>query len=70
MTGWGLLRPVRAQLLVLRRPTVLGSLLGLLPALAVIATTIAFLTADRGRNRPRGASARPCCCRRWRCRTA
>lgn len=56
MTGWGLLRPVRAQLLVLRRPAVLGSLLGLLPALAVIATTIAFLTADRVAEPPaRGA---------------
>ena len=32
-----LIRAVRAQLLVLRRPAVLGALLGLLPALAVLA---------------------------------
>lgn len=41
-----LLRPMRAQLLVLRRPAVLGSLLGLLPALAVVATSMSFATAD------------------------
>lgn len=41
-----MLRAVRAQLLVLRRPAVLGSLLGLLPALAVVATAISFATAQ------------------------
>ncbi len=46
MRAAAVLRPVRAQLLVLRRPAVLGSLLGLLPALAVVATAISYATAD------------------------
>lgn len=40
-----MIRAVRAQLLVLRRPAVLGSLLGALPALAVLATALTFATA-------------------------
>lgn len=46
------LRVVRSQLLVLRRPAVLASLLGVLPALAVLATSLAFATADRTPSAP------------------
>ena len=41
-----MIRAVRAQLLVLRRPAILVSLLGALPALAVLATSLAFANAD------------------------
>lgn len=37
---------MRAQLLVIRRPVVIGALLGLLPLVAVVATALAFATAD------------------------
>jgi ABC-2 type transport system permease protein len=40
------IRAVRAQLLVLRRPAVLGSLLGALPARAVLASSLVFAGAD------------------------
>jgi len=40
------MRAVRAQLLVLRRPAVLGSLLGVLPALSALATSLVFASAD------------------------
>jgi ABC-2 type transport system permease protein len=40
------MRAVRAQLLVLRRPAVLASLLGALPALAVLASSLVFVGAD------------------------
>lgn len=39
-------RALRAQLLVLRRPLVLGALLGVLPVLAAVATALSFATAD------------------------
>ena len=40
------MRAVRAQLLVLRRPAVLGALLGVLPALSLLATALAFANAS------------------------
>jgi hypothetical protein len=40
-----MMRPMRAQLLVLCRPAVLGALLGVLPALSVLATSLVFANA-------------------------
>lgn len=50
-----MIRAVRAQLLVLRHPAVLGALLGLLPALSALATALAFATAEA--SAPRTAAA-------------
>lgn len=45
-----MIRTVRAQLIVMSRPAVLISLLGILPVLAVLATSLSFATADGERE--------------------
>ena len=51
-----MIRAVRAQLLVLRRPAVLGALLGVLPALSVLATALAFANASAAAPAPAAAA--------------